>query len=166
MAYECDPVSLTILAEPGVYWFVVGPVIASDLAACPASYVATARRAALCPGDLDGDGDVDLSDLGQLLSNYGTGSGAEYEDGDLDCDRDVDLADLAGLLANYGGCDTIWTSAPDGSGLDGASSGIDRADGLAPRPVSDAEGIRLDADPAERASTPDRFGDSSASIAW
>ncbi len=56
----------------------------------------------LCPGDLDGDFDVDLADLAQLLSNYGTTSGAEPEDGDLDGDGDVDLADLAALLAVYG----------------------------------------------------------------
>ena len=53
-------------------------------------------------GDLDGDADVDLADLAQLLSNYGTTSGAVYEDGDLDGDGDVDLQDLAGLLAAYG----------------------------------------------------------------
>ena len=53
-------------------------------------------------GDLDGDGDVDLSDLSQLLANYGITNGASYEDGDLDGDGDVDLADLAALLANYG----------------------------------------------------------------
>ncbi|MBU0616380.1 MAG: hypothetical protein KKI02_01550, partial [Planctomycetes bacterium] len=55
-----------------------------------------------CPGDLDGDGDVDLADLAQLLSNYGTTEGATYEQGDLDGDGDVDLADLAALLAVYG----------------------------------------------------------------
>ncbi|MFQ5805656.1 MAG: FG-GAP repeat domain-containing protein [Phycisphaerae bacterium] len=55
-----------------------------------------------CLGDLDGDGDVALADLAQLLSNYGTTGGASYEDGDLDGDGDVDLADLAALLANYG----------------------------------------------------------------
>jgi len=54
------------------------------------------------PGDLDGDCDVDLTDLAILLGNYGTTSGATYEDGDLDGDGDVDLTDLAQLLANYG----------------------------------------------------------------
>jgi hypothetical protein len=54
------------------------------------------------PGDLDGDEDVDLADLAQLLANYGTSSGATYHDGDLDGDEDVDLADLAALLAVYG----------------------------------------------------------------
>jgi hypothetical protein len=56
----------------------------------------------LCPGDLDHDLDVDLSDLAQLLSNYGETSGMIYEDGDLDLDGDVDLTDLAALLAEYG----------------------------------------------------------------
>jgi hypothetical protein len=55
-----------------------------------------------CFGDLDGDGQVDLSDLATLLAHYGTASGAVYEDGDLDGDGDVDLADLAALLGVYG----------------------------------------------------------------
>ncbi len=55
-----------------------------------------------CLGDLDGDDDVDLADLAQLLSNYGVTGGATYEDGDLDEDGDVDLADLATLLSVYG----------------------------------------------------------------
>jgi hypothetical protein len=53
-------------------------------------------------GDLDLDGDVDLSDLARLLGNYGTTGGAAYEDGDVDGDGDVDLADLSALLAHYG----------------------------------------------------------------
>ena len=57
-------------------------------------------------GDLDGDGDVDLANLAQLLANYGVTSGASYEDGDVDSDGDVDLADLAAVLATYGAtCD-------------------------------------------------------------
>ena len=55
-----------------------------------------------CLGDLDGDWDVDLTDLSVLLANYGMSGGAEYQDGDLDEDGDVDLADLAMLLAAYG----------------------------------------------------------------
>ncbi len=55
-----------------------------------------------CFGDLDGDGDVDLGDLSQLLAHYGMTSGATYEDGDLDEDGDVDLSDLSALLAVYG----------------------------------------------------------------
>lgn len=56
----------------------------------------------VCLADLDGDLDVDLSDLSQLLASYGTTSGAEYANGDLDGDGDVDLADLADLLSMYG----------------------------------------------------------------
>ena len=55
-----------------------------------------------CPGDVDGDNDIDLSDLATLLANYGVPSGASYTDGDLDGDGDVDLSDLATLLAVYG----------------------------------------------------------------
>jgi hypothetical protein len=57
---------------------------------------------AFVPGDLDGDGDVDLSDLAQLLGHYGIASGATSEQGDLDGDGDVDLSDLAAILGNYG----------------------------------------------------------------
>ena len=53
-------------------------------------------------GDLDADGDIDLSDLAQLLSNYGATGGASHEDGDVDFDGDVDLSDLAALLSVYG----------------------------------------------------------------
>jgi hypothetical protein len=56
----------------------------------------------ICTGDVDGDGDVDLSDLAILLANYGMQSGATLADGDLDGDEDVDLSDLALLLANFG----------------------------------------------------------------
>jgi hypothetical protein len=50
-----------------------------------------------CVGDLDGDGDTDLADLGILLASYGVDGG-----GDLDGDGDTDLSDLGILLADYG----------------------------------------------------------------
>jgi probable HAF family extracellular repeat protein len=56
-----------------------------------------------CPADINGDLQVDLSDLTILLSNYGTTSGATLEDGDVEGnDGDVDLNDLTVLLANFG----------------------------------------------------------------
>jgi hypothetical protein len=48
-------------------------------------------------GDLDGDGDVDLTDLAILLASYGIDAG-----GDIDGDGDTDLQDLATLLSHYG----------------------------------------------------------------
>jgi len=52
-----------------------------------------------CIGDMDGDGDTDLSDLAFLLSDYLCTSSCT---GDLDGDDDTDLVDMALLLGNYG----------------------------------------------------------------
>ena len=50
-------------------------------------------------GDLNGDGEVNLSDLAELLGHYGcTGGNCPA---DLDGDGDTDVSDLAALLANY-----------------------------------------------------------------
>lgn len=63
----------------------------------------TWRLAAPCPGDVNGDGSVELFDLAIVLTNFGTPSGATLADGDFDSDADVDLLDLATLLTNFGG---------------------------------------------------------------
>ena len=63
---------------------------------------AVACDAVPCPGDLDGSGAVDITDVSILLANFGTTSGANPEDGDLDGDGDVDLTDLSTLLALFG----------------------------------------------------------------
>jgi len=57
-----------------------------------------------CPGDINGDGVVDLSDLAILLSSYGycEGDPPYVPEADLNDDNCVDLSDLALLLANYG----------------------------------------------------------------
>lgn len=55
-----------------------------------------------CLGDLNGDNQVDITDLSILLSNFGTPSGAAPEDGDLDEDGDVDITDLSIQLGVFG----------------------------------------------------------------
>ena len=58
------------------------------------------------PGDTNGDGDIDDSDLGTILANY-TGpienAGKTFEQGDTDFDGDVDDSDLGTALAGYTG---------------------------------------------------------------
>jgi len=56
----------------------------------------------ICPGDVDGDNQVDLCDLSVLLGNFGTLEGATRSDGDLDGDHDVDITDLSTLLSVFG----------------------------------------------------------------
>lgn len=57
-----------------------------------------------CSGDTDGDGDVDLSDLGVLLAAFGACSGdAGYDaTADFDANGCIDLSDLGTLLSAYG----------------------------------------------------------------
>lgn len=53
-----------------------------------------------CPEDLDGDGQIGLSDLSILLTNFGAPGGPA--EGDIDGDGMVGLADLSALLAVFG----------------------------------------------------------------
>ncbi len=57
-----------------------------------------------CVGDVDGDGDVDLTDLAIMLSAYGlcAGDSGFVPEADIDGDGCIDLVDLATLLSNYG----------------------------------------------------------------
>ena len=57
---------------------------------------------AACPGDLDGDGDTDQSDLGILLADWGCDDPVNGCAGDLNGDDKTDQADLGILLADWG----------------------------------------------------------------
>lgn len=58
----------------------------------------------VCPGDTDGDADVDVNDLAALLSSYGICKGHSGYNAAADFNGDgcVDLSDLTFLLSNYG----------------------------------------------------------------
>jgi hypothetical protein len=53
-----------------------------------------------CPGDVNGDGLVDFSDLNAMLTAYG--HLGDVVDADLDLDGDVDFTDLNTVLSNFG----------------------------------------------------------------
>ena len=56
----------------------------------------------LSPGDTDGDGDVDGTDLATLGLNWDpAGTDARWSDGDFDGDGDVDGTDLAAIGLNW-----------------------------------------------------------------
>jgi hypothetical protein len=55
-----------------------------------------------CPGDIDGDNDVDTTDLNILLSDFGCNAGMGNCPGDLDGDGDTDTTDLNILLSGFG----------------------------------------------------------------
>jgi hypothetical protein len=54
------------------------------------------------PGDANGDGRVDVGDLGILAANYGTIGTAAWVTGDFNGDKTVDVGDLGILAAHYG----------------------------------------------------------------
>ncbi|MFN0136658.1 MAG: hypothetical protein ACKVS9_11150, partial [Phycisphaerae bacterium] len=81
------------LSQSGLSGTLVGPIGRLELTACPRID---------CDGDVDGDRDVDLSDLSILLANFGVQVNASRQMGDLDGDGDVDLSDLSALLGRFG----------------------------------------------------------------
>lgn len=77
-----------------------------------------------CPGDVDGDGDIDISDLAFLLSHFGeTGcvsGGCAKANFDCDEDDSIGLADLSFLLSHFGYvCSPGNNNDPPGSPVTG-----------------------------------------------
>lgn len=74
----------------------VGPVYSSGAVA--PECIAVWMPEAACPGDVTGDGAVDLLDLNLVLGNFGQATG----EGDADGSGGVDLLDLNLVLGNFG----------------------------------------------------------------
>ncbi len=55
----------------------------------------------MCPGDLDGDGDLDVADLLEILAHWGTADPIA----DVNLSGDVDANDLGWFLMIFGECD-------------------------------------------------------------
>ena len=94
--YELSPAGVVVSQTPlsGLSNWI------TDFTFAPGGEILVANQLPPCAGDLDGDGDTDLADLGILLADFGCTGGMCV--GDLDGDGDTDLADLGILLADFG----------------------------------------------------------------
>lgn len=72
-------------------------IVTSNFVVNPAS---TTPSLTPVPGDIDGNGSIDLSDLTTLLTDFGK-SGSDLP-GDIDHNGSIDLSDLVTLLSNFG----------------------------------------------------------------
>ncbi len=91
-----------------------------------------------CVGDVDGDGDTDLTDLGIFLHAWGSQPGDPNWDprADLDADRHVNVFDLGILLADWGCPDD--EPGRDGEPSDALQFDVVPVDNSAVQPGDDA----------------------------
>jgi len=103
---QCDPQACCFTAHEGTGCgrdSCCATVCAILATCCEASWDAECATLAVdlcCPADLDGTGEVDGGDLGELLTAFGS----DLVGADLNCDGIVDSADLGLLLADWGSC--------------------------------------------------------------
>lgn len=91
--------SINVSEAQGCAGFVADKITISGSRLCGCQFAPPAETP--CPGDVDGNRIVDLSDLGTLLSNFGLTGGATLEQGDLNGDGNIDLSDLGIVLAEF-----------------------------------------------------------------
>ena len=111
-----DP-SLGVVADPHFIQLGPGRSTATYLAYDNLILGLLSESTGSIPGDANGDGAVDVADLGVLGANFGM-SGAVFSDGDFNGDNVVDVADLGILGANWSGSQpTPLAQAFNASGL-------------------------------------------------
>lgn len=93
------PVSSGLIFELGAFTRQIGDTVDAGF-----DNACVSIAGSLTPGDLDGDGDVDLADLAVMLGAFGRCLGdPQYNAAaDLDSNGCVDLGDLSVLLGNFG----------------------------------------------------------------
>ncbi len=86
---------VTFVAQPGMLYF----VRVAGWNNAQGEYVIAATSGLSCPGDADGDGQINFNDLNTVLGSYN--ATGENLPADFDLDGDVDFADLNTVISNY-----------------------------------------------------------------
>jgi hypothetical protein len=97
-----DPLEPRLLARQDTLSWTTGVGLLRDHAAVNVAGPGVSFVSLPLPGDIDSDRDVDLADLGLLLSLFGQFVGGGPGNGDFNCDGWVDLGDLTTLLSTFG----------------------------------------------------------------
>jgi hypothetical protein len=109
----CEEMSLTSTIPAGTHWIFVA-VDGFSGVPCPAGaagglivgndYVLRIEGAAPCPGDTDADGTVDVADLVNVITTWGTSGQGLGFNADVNGDGVVSVADMTLVITNWGPC--------------------------------------------------------------
>lgn len=96
----------TLTAQPDPMTFTVSPVVRFRVVATNACGNTTSAPATLtvnnCPGDIDGDGAVGLSDIAAIIIDWSRTVPPGNVCSDLDGSGDIGLGDIAAVTSNWG----------------------------------------------------------------